>query len=167
MTDRAEVELTIQIGMETDEEALAVLAREARRAAKEALARGVGQAEYVHETQWCSGAMRVTVRRHGLEAPEILSVAKACEHQVWEPLTRSPERHHRRRCCGCGRIEVYAPTQRGRGGWHWLEASRVSSVAANRPALMSASGQENLARESPRLARAMGIPVPFRRTEAV
>jgi uncharacterized lipoprotein NlpE involved in copper resistance len=61
--ERAEVELTIQIGMETDEEALAVLGTEVRKAAKRALARVPHQPEYVAETQWCSGAMRVTVRR--------------------------------------------------------------------------------------------------------
>lgn len=63
MEERADVELTIQIGMETDEEALAVLVTEARREAKEALRKSLGKAEYRHETQWCSGAMRVTVQR--------------------------------------------------------------------------------------------------------
>lgn len=63
---RPDVELTIQIGMETDEEALAVLAREAKKAASEALKVSKDKAEYVHETEWCSGAMRVVVRRPNL-----------------------------------------------------------------------------------------------------
>lgn len=61
--DRAEVEVVIHIGMETDAEVLSVLAREAKRATREALDRSAGRAEYVHETQWCAGAMRITVRR--------------------------------------------------------------------------------------------------------
>ena len=67
--DRAEVELTIQIGMETDAEVLAVLMREAKKATRRALGKGRAHAEYVDETQWCSGAMRVTVRRPNLPPP--------------------------------------------------------------------------------------------------
>lgn len=65
--ERAEVELSIQIGMETDEEALAVLIREATKAARKVLAVRPPRKEYVHEIQWCAGAMRVTLRRPHLE----------------------------------------------------------------------------------------------------
>lgn len=59
----SDVELTIQISMETDDETMAVLVREAKSSVKKALQQSQGQAEYVHETQWCSGVMRVVVRR--------------------------------------------------------------------------------------------------------
>ena len=66
-TERADIEVTIQIGMETDGEILAVLSREAKAAASRALRKAKGLAKYVDETQWCSGVMRVTVRRPHLE----------------------------------------------------------------------------------------------------
>lgn len=69
--DRAEVELTIQIGAETDEEALAILMREARALSKKMLAARPPQKEVAKEEQWCSGAMRVTVRRPHLEEETI------------------------------------------------------------------------------------------------
>lgn len=65
--DRADVELTIQIGAEDDETILAILAKEARTVAKRLLARSP-KAEEVEEFQWCSSAMRVTLRRPALEA---------------------------------------------------------------------------------------------------
>lgn len=66
--DRAEVEVSIQIGMENDEEVLAVVGLEVKKAVRQALRRGAGLVEYVDETQWCSGAMRVTVRRPHIKA---------------------------------------------------------------------------------------------------
>lgn len=65
--DRAEVELTIQIGAETDEDLLTILTQARSRARSMMMAQQDGkplhEKERVHEEQWCSGAMRVTLHR--------------------------------------------------------------------------------------------------------
>lgn len=80
--DRAEVELTIQIGAEEDADASSILLREARKHARRLLEMPHA-AELIHEEQWCSGALRVTLRRPRLaptpaqrpSAPEAMEAA--------------------------------------------------------------------------------------------
>jgi hypothetical protein len=70
--DRAEVELSIQIGAETVEELMTILTY-ARKQLKELIAKPDAQVR-VQEDQWCAGAMRVTLRR-----PHVLSEAQATD----------------------------------------------------------------------------------------
>lgn len=63
--ERADVELTIQIGAETDAEVRSIFGHEAARVVRKLLKAPMlpPVAEIVEEGQWCAGAMRVTLRR--------------------------------------------------------------------------------------------------------
>jgi hypothetical protein len=113
---RADVELTIQIGMETDAEAIAVLGREAKRVAKKALLDSDGKVEHVLEEQWCSGAMRVIVRRPLLameriaaRRQELIDAGHCMEIDTlctWE---------------GCPQVRDGEPKKTGRSCPRWVE----------------------------------------------
>lgn len=61
MDGRAGIELTIQIGAETEEEALAILTQ--ARQMSRALLAAPQEKRAAREEQWCSGACRVTLQR--------------------------------------------------------------------------------------------------------
>jgi hypothetical protein len=90
---------------------------------------------------------------------EDLGVAPAgdatdCEH-LWEPLTMV-ERHYRRRCVACRRVEVYVPGGTRRHGitWHWRRAYPHEGNNQRPPHANVAALWLKL---KPALARQMGI----------